>query len=178
MATINVTLPADGDTIDASDYNVPVNTIVNEINGNLDNSNISAAAAISGSKLANASVTPAKRSGGFYVGTFANSGTSNIVVTGLGFTPKFIQFFWLASNNTGLAGGGYGAADGTSQFAHCDRTASGSFRRENATDACIMAMGSGGVIIKGALSSLDADGFTITVSTGSSNETFGYIAYA
>lgn len=58
MATISVSLPSDGQTIDASDYNTPITTIVNEINGALDNSNIAAAAAIAGTKLATAGVTP------------------------------------------------------------------------------------------------------------------------
>jgi hypothetical protein len=60
MANISVSLPADGETIDAADYNTPINTIVNEINGNLDNSNIDAAAAIAGSKLADSAITTAK----------------------------------------------------------------------------------------------------------------------
>jgi len=60
MANISVSLPADGETADASDYNTPINTIVTEFNGNIDNSNIKANAAISGSKLADASVTPEK----------------------------------------------------------------------------------------------------------------------
>lgn len=56
MGTINVSLPADGETIDASDYNTPINTIVGEINGNLDNANIASDAAIAGSKLASGGV--------------------------------------------------------------------------------------------------------------------------
>jgi len=52
MATISVSLPSDGQTIDASDYNTPINTIVNEFNGNIDNANIKAGAAIATSKLA------------------------------------------------------------------------------------------------------------------------------
>lgn len=56
MATINVTLPSDGTTADVADYNTPITTIVNEINGNLDNANIKSAAAISGSKLADNSI--------------------------------------------------------------------------------------------------------------------------
>lgn len=62
MGTISVSLPADGETIDAADYNTPVNTIVTAINGNLDNANINATAAISGSKIADASITNAKLS--------------------------------------------------------------------------------------------------------------------
>lgn len=52
MGTISVSLPNDGETADAVDYNVPITTIVNEINGNLDNSNLSDTAAIDASKLA------------------------------------------------------------------------------------------------------------------------------
>ncbi len=62
MSNISVSLPADGDTIDASDYNTPITTIVNDYNGNIDNSNIAAAAAIAGSKLADGGITNAKLS--------------------------------------------------------------------------------------------------------------------
>ena len=62
MANISVSLPSDGETVDVADYNTPINTIVNEINGSLDNSNITAAAAIAGSKLADASVPSSKLS--------------------------------------------------------------------------------------------------------------------
>lgn len=40
MATISITTPSDGQTIDASDVATPLNTIVTEINGNLDSNNI------------------------------------------------------------------------------------------------------------------------------------------
>lgn len=62
MATISVSLPSDGETIDAADYNTPINTIVTAINGNLDNANISTSAAIAGSKLADGAITNAKLS--------------------------------------------------------------------------------------------------------------------
>jgi hypothetical protein len=52
MALINVSLPSDGTTADVSDYNTPVNTIVNEFNGSIDNANIKTGAAIATSKLA------------------------------------------------------------------------------------------------------------------------------
>lgn len=42
MATISVSLPSDGDTADVADYNVPINTIVTAINGNIDADNIEA----------------------------------------------------------------------------------------------------------------------------------------
>lgn len=40
MGTINPATVSDGETIDASDLNNPINTIANEINGNLDADNI------------------------------------------------------------------------------------------------------------------------------------------
>ena len=49
MGLISVSLPSDGTTIDAADYNVPITTIVNTINGN-----------ITGDNIASSSVTPAK----------------------------------------------------------------------------------------------------------------------
>lgn len=52
MGVINVSLPSDGSTADVADYNTPINTIVTAINGNLDNANINASAAIATSKLA------------------------------------------------------------------------------------------------------------------------------
>lgn len=55
MSTISVSLPADGSTADVADFNTPINAIVNEFNGNIDNSNIKTGAAIDPSKLAGGS---------------------------------------------------------------------------------------------------------------------------
>lgn len=52
MGIISVSLPSDGQTADAADVNTPINTIVNEFNGNIDNANIKSAAAIATSKIA------------------------------------------------------------------------------------------------------------------------------
>lgn len=55
MGTISLTLPSDGETIDAQDVNNPFNTIANAINGNLDSTNISS---LNGTKI-NAGTLPA-----------------------------------------------------------------------------------------------------------------------
>lgn len=60
MATVNISLPVDGDTIDAADYNTPITTIVNELNGNLSNANIATNAAVDGSKIADTSIGASK----------------------------------------------------------------------------------------------------------------------
>lgn len=51
MATISVSLPSDGSAATVSQYNTPINTIVNAINGGLDNTNIVSGAAIDPSKI-------------------------------------------------------------------------------------------------------------------------------
>lgn len=56
MAHVSPSQSADGETIEAADVNNPINTIANEFNGNIDNSNIDDNAAIDGSKLADGSV--------------------------------------------------------------------------------------------------------------------------
>lgn len=83
MANISVSLPSDGDTIDVADYNTPITTIVNEINGNLDNSNIAAAAAIAGTKLADNSIASTKIDfTGFDNDTDWDSGWLSVAATG------------------------------------------------------------------------------------------------
>lgn len=60
MGTISLSLPSDGQTIDAADVNNPLNTIAAEINGQLDNDNIATDADISGTKLLAASTPLSK----------------------------------------------------------------------------------------------------------------------
>lgn len=56
MGLVSPTQVSDGSTADSSDINTPINQIAAVVNGNIDNSNIAAAAAIDGSKLANNSI--------------------------------------------------------------------------------------------------------------------------
>ncbi len=76
MGTISVSLPADGTTAEVADYNTPITTIVNEFNGNIDNSNLAAAAAIAGSKIADGAITPNKLSTGATVAYVVTSETT------------------------------------------------------------------------------------------------------
>jgi hypothetical protein len=56
LGVISVSLPADGTTADVGDYNTPMTTVVNEINGNLDDANIKSGAAIVFSKISGGTV--------------------------------------------------------------------------------------------------------------------------
>ena len=51
MGTVSTTLPSDGQTIDASDVNTPINAILSEFNGNIDDNNIKTGANINGAKI-------------------------------------------------------------------------------------------------------------------------------
>jgi len=59
MGLISVTLPSDGTTIDAADYNTPITTIVNAINGNISTDNI-AASSITNTQVAAAGLNTTK----------------------------------------------------------------------------------------------------------------------
>jgi len=56
MGTVSTTLPSDGQTIDASDVNTPINAILSEFNGNIDDNNIKTGANINGAKLLSSSI--------------------------------------------------------------------------------------------------------------------------
>ena len=64
MGLISLTLPNDGETVDAADVNTPFNTIATVINGNIENANIKSDAAIDGTKLADNSIPTTKMKGG------------------------------------------------------------------------------------------------------------------
>jgi hypothetical protein len=64
MGLISLTLPNDGETVDAADVNTPFNTIATVINGNIDNANIKSDAAIDGTKIADNSIPAAKMKSG------------------------------------------------------------------------------------------------------------------
>ncbi len=80
MGTVSTTLPSDGQTIDASDVNTPINAILSEFNGNIDDNNIKTGANINGSKLLASSIPgntlDTTLAGGWITGTLpAASGT-------------------------------------------------------------------------------------------------------
>jgi hypothetical protein len=63
MSTFTNNNVSSGDVVRASDHNTQGANIAAVVNGDIDNANISATAAIAGSKLADGAITPAKQSG-------------------------------------------------------------------------------------------------------------------
>ena len=82
MGLISLTLPNDGETVDAADVNTPFNTIATVINGNIENANIKSDAAIDGTKLADNSIPTTKMKGGAEGWTGVSSNPSTITYNG------------------------------------------------------------------------------------------------
>lgn len=100
MATISITVPSDGTTIDASDVATPLNTIVTEINGSLDSDNISDGGVVpnnltsgTGTSWAWQSWTPT------WTGVTEGNGTTTAVYTQIGKTVHFLIRITLGSTS-------------------------------------------------------------------------------
>ena len=133
-------------------------------------------------KIADGAVTPEKRSGGFNVGVISAAvlgTTGDKAITGVGFEPKLVRFTVLPTASTTAILVGQGAMTASSQYYYAGIN-SGTFGRNSSTSACI-AWISGGSSTPSFLASyvsMDADGFTINVSTANSAFSVAYEAYA
>lgn len=139
-----------------------------------------------GSGIANGAITPAKRSGGFKVGAFATSSTGSQAITGIGFSPKAILFIGSGGDTSVTAGANapisVGASDGTGNFSSMvsTRNGVGSGRSYSATTIKFSEISAGAaeaVRVVFTVSSLDADGFTVNITTHNNASTFIYLAF-
>jgi hypothetical protein len=106
--------------------------------------------------------------------TSSQVATTTIPVTGVGFTPKLILFFWNGRSDTADANGradprrGFGAASGTSAR-RCitgfsdDASAGLANGRQGRDDACVAEVSASQTDGRLDLQSFDADGFTMIV---------------
>lgn len=136
---------------------------------------------ISGSNNTLTNIPPSARTGGFHIGVISASTlstTGNKAITGLGFTPKMVRFVSLTSG-TGAVSFGTGAMTPSAQYYEWIIADSASGRSRNSgTDAAIAAAGTTGTLgLKAAFVSMDADGFTINVSTASTPGDWVFEAY-
>ncbi len=125
-----------------------------------------------GTGLNDASVTPAKRTGGFYIGEITGAtlgSTGNKAVTGVGFTPKMVRFtLRTPSAGTTSAINGTGGMTPTFQFFTINFSSATASRRTGSTTACIGWTDDTTTQLSCSYVSMDADGFTINVATASS----------
>lgn len=131
----------------------------------------------------------AGRGGQVKVGSIRLPTSGNAVVDDLGFRPKGLLFFHC--DNTGnlgsITGAGlasWGAADGTNQWAMhmvaLNLTTPTVAKRYGTNDSCIVRHNTTNITCEFALSSLDANGFTLAPTPGgspSSENTAFYIAF-
>lgn len=133
------------------------------------------------SNITDGAVTPAKRTGGFYAGTFTISATGNKAITGVGFTPKFVMFDWVATASSSADNNTSGWMTATAQFAKwsSSNSAGNSSARNAYTNLCLAtgASASSTANETAAYVSMDADGFTINV-TAQNGGTWAFVAYA
>lgn len=137
---------------------------------------------ISTAMLANEAVTPAKRSGGFKIGTIAAAdlgSTGNLAVTGVGFKPELVEFY-LVYNSTAAIRFLYGSMTASSQTVHTHSTGAGdSYSVKCAEDRCFgwINAGSSSWNLSASFVSMDSDGFTVNVQDAASNFDIRYVAH-
>lgn len=136
--------------------------------------------------LSNSSVTPAKRSGGFKTGVIASttfSTTGNKAITGLGFKPKMVRFTILPSASTTSVVYGSGVMDeaGNTSWVFTSSTTNAFARESGSTGSVVIVIRTSGTntpLVTANYTSMDADGFTINVTTPGNVYPVAWEAYA
>lgn len=182
MGLISFTEVTDGNTANAADLNTPLNTIYDEVNGNLQAVNL-ADDAVTTAKLADSSVTADKRTGGFKVGVITTTNltsTGSKAITGVGFEPSFIEVHVnLDTSAAGASRSSVGVSDGTTtrSMGTAVDGSGGASARYNST-ALINARNEANVSqVTATFTSLDSDGFTFNVTLANSSYSGFYVAY-
>lgn len=163
MATITVSLPSDGDTIDAADYNTPITTIVDEINGGIDADNL-ASNAVTTAKITDANVTNAKLSADAknlnkIISSTRDAGAASgdVSYTGVGFTPTSVRAILVVDNTTYNSDG----SSDSSKASSCIYTSASNVFYANAT-SLVSYSNQSSWAQTAVVKSYDADGFTLT----------------
>ena len=126
---------------------------------------------VNGQAIADGSVTPEKRSGGFKIiehNFTGSTGTNKI--TGVGFKPKGFTCVGMTGDSSTQARQSHGMADESgTQSGHAFFMQSGSFASKRDTSAAFVASNaSGGQTFRGVVTSWDDDGITVNVTNGGS----------
>lgn len=187
MGLISITTPNDGENADAADLTNPLNTIVSEINGNLDANNLAASAvttakinneAVTTAKIADNAVTPAKRSGGFYIANFSPTSTGTTAITGAGFAPNVAIFMLRTADSSTVGGSGMGFATSDGLMAttanYSEQGADDS--SDSATNLAFMALSTNSdTVVAGTVSAWGSDGITINTTVRSAARSFSVL---
>ena len=139
---------------------------------------------VNGQAIADGSVNPAKRSGGFKVGTIPGStfgSTGNKSITGVGFKPKYVEFEVIFSSSTTSLRTGKGWMDESGGQGMAATATNGSSVSSTAlaTARCIgwLSVGAATRVMGASFVSMDNDGFTINVNETASSFDVVYRAF-
>lgn len=141
-----------------------------------------------GSGIANGAITPAKRSGGFFMGSTVISASGSKSITGVGFQPKGVMFMVsteaspASGANSGFGVGFAVSASSMATVTETTRNGNGGASETNTSAAYTVSTisaggGSKSVNIEGVLTSFDADGFTINTTTYAASKTLVYVCF-
>lgn len=134
-----------------------------------------------GTGIADAAITPAKRSGGFAKGTLVVSSTGAKSVTGLSFQPKFLRFYGTVTTSDVVAFTSTGSFDGTSLtcFTTAYSAANDGASRYYTDRMAIITLNASAAatFVRVDNVAFTSDGFTYTVVTADSGGTIEYEAY-
>lgn len=150
---------------------------------NIKDSKLNTANSVVTSNITDASVTVAKRSGGFFIGTIPGASqlntTGNKPITGVGFTPKLVRLFIIPSSSITIATAAYGCMTTVTQRAAWSSSSSAAGTRNSYTTRCIAwgVPGNSTARLECSYVSMDADGFTINVDTADGTFDVAFEAY-
>lgn len=130
--------------------------------------------------IPNGSIGPEKRSGGVATGTVDLSSTGTKSVTGLGFAPKWVEFYGTLTSSTATCATSVGHYDGTN-IQNVTTVTNGTDSESRAyTDRIAVLIISGGAastLARITPTSLTSDGFNYTVVNSTASATLFYKAH-
>lgn len=132
-----------------------------------------------GTGIADGAITPAKRSGGFFITGFNPSGTGTLALTGAGFAPKAALFQQRAdtSSTVGASATGFATPLGQRASAQYAEQGADDSARSSTSHAFIALTTNAVVVVDGVVSSWDADGITLNVTTRTGSRAFDVLLF-
>lgn len=146
-------------------------------NGSISSSDMLASNVVSTAKLADGAVTPAKRTGGYYLGALDVTSTGTKTITAPGFQPKFLKITGVVTSNDVISANSQATFDGTNSYCMAvSSSGSAGYSRYYTGFAIINTTPA--QIVNVNTFAFTSTGFTCNVATAAATVTVWYEAYA